>query len=171
MKILVVYESRMGNTERVALRIAETLRGFGSVDILNTKNDALIDPAGFDLIVAGSPDWLHGPIPGVRRFLASLEPGSLHGIGAAAFDTQYEDRELVPTTAASVTERGLHQAGASMLVAPAHFLVWRATKTLVPGEEESAEKWAILVGKLATHRDEFLHRDDIHGKVAVAQPV
>lgn len=91
-KILVVYYSKSGNTERAAKDIATRLNadvekisdkknrggllGFitGGRDAMKknlTEIDPLAkDPAGYDLVIAGTPVWASDMVPAVRTYLA-----------------------------------------------------------------------------------------------------
>lgn len=62
-RVLVVYDSRTGNTEKVAGAIAECLQA----DL--RRADDLPDARGYDLVVIGSPVLRGRPSPAVMRFL------------------------------------------------------------------------------------------------------
>lgn len=92
-KILVVYYSRTGHTEQVAMALAEKLGadiepirekrsrlGFmeywrsgreSLFGILPTIEPSQYDPADYDLVILGSPVWASQPSTPMRAFLAA----------------------------------------------------------------------------------------------------
>ena len=86
MKILVVYDSLFGNTEKIASSIAEVYSG-QRVIRKHVKDFELSDLADLDLLIAGSPTHGGRPSQGMKDFLAGLPAGSLKNVQAAAFDT------------------------------------------------------------------------------------
>lgn len=92
-RILVAYYSRSGNTRRVAEAVAAELRADlepivdrtnrrGLLGYLRAARDAYRglataiepsghDPAGYDLVVVGTPVWVASVTPAVRTFLGT----------------------------------------------------------------------------------------------------
>lgn len=91
MKILVVYYSRTGNTGKIARELAEVLEG-DLEEIIDTKNrsgilgwlrsgrdamnksltdlkDPINDPAEYDLLVIGTPNWAGHVSAAVRTYI------------------------------------------------------------------------------------------------------
>lgn len=105
-KILVVYYSRSGNTERVAKDIALRLKAdlekiidqkdrSGIMGFIVAGRDAIkkyqtkigqskFDPADYGLLVIGTPVWGGSMVPAVRTYL-DLKKGSIGNI--ACFET------------------------------------------------------------------------------------
>lgn len=87
MKILVIYYSRTGNTEKMAKIIAENLKKAGAETILKKVKDAKpADLQAADGIIIGSPTYYGGMAAEIKGLLD--ESVSLHGrldgkIGAA----------------------------------------------------------------------------------------
>ena len=88
-KAIVVYESKYGNTKRVAEAIAEGMREVPGVEaVLNEVKEVELDKlTEFDAILVGSPNHMGSATKGIRKFidgLGKLSPGVKLG---AVFDT------------------------------------------------------------------------------------
>jgi flavorubredoxin len=86
-KILVLYYSRSGNTEKMAKAVAEGAKSTGNSDVeLNYYVDAE-DLSSFDAILLGTPTYHHDtPIDMKKLFEEAAEKGiSLKGKVGAAF--------------------------------------------------------------------------------------
>jgi flavodoxin len=88
MNVIVVYESRYGNTGRVARDIAARLAAAGPVRLVEASDDTAFDVKAADLLVVGGPTEGHGVSPTLRKRLEDLPPDALAGVAAAAFDTR-----------------------------------------------------------------------------------
>ncbi len=86
MKILIVYDSLYGNTEKIARSIAEVYTEH-QVSLIPVKDFSASDLAGVNLLVAGSPTHGARPSQGMKDFLNLIPAGSLKNMQAAAFDT------------------------------------------------------------------------------------
>jgi flavodoxin len=87
--VIVVYDTKYGNTKLVAEKIAE---GIGEVEGIETAISDVksIDPkkaADYDAIVIGSPTHFGGPARGINKFIDKLGKLDLKAKGAAVFDT------------------------------------------------------------------------------------
>jgi flavodoxin len=92
-KILVVYESKYGNTKRVAETIVEGMQRVDGIEIaLNeVKNvDSNAIPS-YDAIVFGGPTHFGGPTRGIKKFINKLSSFSLEGKQFAVFDTYIKE--------------------------------------------------------------------------------
>ena len=88
-KVIIVYESRYGNTKLVAETIAEGMREVAGVEttVSEPKNVDLSEIPGYDAILVGSPNHMGGPTGGSKKFIDKLGKLSLEGKVLAAFDT------------------------------------------------------------------------------------
>ncbi|MFZ1021967.1 MAG: flavodoxin domain-containing protein [Halobacteriota archaeon] len=88
-KILVVYESKYGNTKRVAETIVQGMRQVEGID--PTLSDITgVDPntiLNYDAIVIGGPNHMGGPTRGVKKFIDKIGKLSLADKKFAVFDT------------------------------------------------------------------------------------
>jgi len=88
-KVIVVYESKYGNTKLVAEKIAEGMREVGGIEtvISELKEFELNKIAEYDVILIGSPNHYGGPTKSIREFIDKLEKLNLERIHFAVFDT------------------------------------------------------------------------------------
>ncbi len=89
VKVIVVYESKYGNTKRVAEIIIEGIREVQEGETaLNQVKDVDLDKiAEYDVILIGSPNHYGGPTKGISEFIDKLEKLDLKGMHFAVFDT------------------------------------------------------------------------------------
>ncbi len=143
MKALVVYDSRYGNTQKVANAIGKALGGevkqVVSVDASRVKAD---------LLIVGSPTHGGRPTEPVRNFLNALP--SLHDVRVAAFDTRVPEKEQTFSLRvvmkvmgyASGKIAGSLQKKGGRLIAAEGFLVEDKEGPLRKGELARAARWA-----------------------------
>ena len=88
-KVIVVYESKYGNTKLVAETIVESMRGGYRVETVlrELKEVDLQQVIEFDVILVGSPNHMGGATRSTRKFIDSLGKLNLKGKLAAVFDT------------------------------------------------------------------------------------
>jgi len=88
-KAIVVYESKYGNTKRVAEAIAEGMREAPGVEaVLNEVKEVELDKlVEFDAILVGSPNHMGSATKGIRKFIEELGRLSLRVKLGAVFDT------------------------------------------------------------------------------------
>jgi len=89
MKALIVFDTKHGNTQKVAELIAD---GINSVDGNETKvanvNDVdLNEEKTYDLIVIGSPNHVGSHIKSIKKFINNLPTANLKFNSFAVFDT------------------------------------------------------------------------------------
>jgi flavodoxin len=134
MKVLIVYESTYGNTERIAQVIGEATGG----EVCRAGAVTPADLATFDLLVVGSPT--HGGFP-VEEVHSLLEASpALSGIDVAAFDTRTK-RTIFGYAAPKIAKR-LKSQGGVLRVPPEGFLMRGVEGPLQEGELERAAGWA-----------------------------
>ena len=136
MKSLVLYESKYGNTQKVAEVVAEVL-GAEIAEVSNFQ-PAMLEEV--DLLVVGSP--IHGwqPSADTAQLLTHLDRETLKGKYVAAFDTGF--KSMLSGNAASKIMKKLERAGAKELIPTQKFVVVQAEGPLAPGEMERAAEWA-----------------------------
>jgi flavorubredoxin len=88
-KVLVVYESKWGNTKMVAETIAEGITKAPGVETtINSLKDVKTQRlTEFDAILIGSPNHMGKATGGIRRFINQLSKLQLEGKYIAFFDT------------------------------------------------------------------------------------
>jgi len=87
-KVIVLYESKYGNTRLVAETIIEGIRRVPDMatELAEVGKVDLNHVAGFDAILIGSPNHMGGPTGKIREFIDSLGKSQLEG-KVAVFDT------------------------------------------------------------------------------------
>jgi len=89
VKVYVVYDTRYGNTKRVAETIVEGIKEIGQVEAV-LKKPGQAEPAELldcDLILIGSPNHYGGPTKDIKGFIDELGRIGLEGKHGALFDT------------------------------------------------------------------------------------
>lgn len=136
MNALVVYDSKFGNTEQLALAIAEAL---GAPAVRATDELPLL---GVELLVVGAPTQQHHVAPPMRQVLDALPEHALDGMAAAAFDTRFRRNPLLTGSAARGIARRLERRGARLVAGPESFFVADTEGPLEEGELARATDWA-----------------------------
>jgi flavodoxin len=151
MKSTVVYESRYGNTARIARAIAARLEAAGPVHLVEAADAGAFDLDGVDFLVVGGPTEGHGVSPTLRQRLAQVPSGAFAGIMAAAFHTRLDWPTVLAGSAAKGIADALRQKGAELGASPESFLGTGLNEFhLRDGELERAGAWAgTVVGNLA----------------------
>jgi len=142
MESLVVYDSKFGNTRKLAEAVADGLRSVGSVRLLGLDKLPPEDVGTVDLLVIGGPTQVHGMTARIRQFVDLLEVRPETGMVAATFDTRFRMPAALSGSAARLIARKLRQAGIRVFTRPQSFFVSRGAPELEQGEAERAAEWA-----------------------------
>ena len=150
MQAFVVYDSKFGNTERIADAIARGLGTLGSVLVMDTAEAMGRHGADRpDLVLIGGPTQRRSSSPALRAFVDAL-PASLRGVPVATFDTRYRGSTWIMGSAAADVAKVLRKAGGELVAPPESFFMGRGgaleRQTLEAGEIERAEAWGRTVG-------------------------
>ena len=88
-KVVVVYESKYGNTKLVAETIIEGMKEVSGIEIVlsELKEVDLNQVREFDAILVGSPNHIGGATRSIKKFIDKLGNLNLEGKLAAVFDT------------------------------------------------------------------------------------
>ena len=88
-KVIVVYESKYGNTKLVAETIVEGVKEVSGVEaVLNELKEVDLNRLfGFDAVLVGSPNHIGSATRGIRKFIDKLGNLNLQGKLVAVFDT------------------------------------------------------------------------------------
>ena len=96
-RIIVVYESKYGNTRRAAEAIGEGAGETPGVEAV-VKELKEVDPkqlVEYDAIVVGSPNHIGSATRGIKKFIDQLGKLNLEGKVAAAFDLYLQEGKAV----------------------------------------------------------------------------
>jgi flavodoxin len=151
-KILVVYDSMHGNTEKVAHAIAGALAPEAAVEVRRAGEVASEALGAVDLLIIGSPTQGFRPTRPMIDLLKRVSTGGLKGVKAAAFDTRFEAgkmdsgalRLLIKTGGYAAPRIGaaLRKAGGIIVLPPEGFFVEDTEGPLKGGELDRAAAWA-----------------------------
>ena len=140
MKVLIVYDSTYGNTEKIAKAIAAAITG--EVKVLRAGEVNVAELTSYDLLVIGSPTQGGRPMSSVVELLGKIPESTLKGKNFAAFDTRIAMAKLFGVAAVRIA-KNLKEKGAVAIVPPEGFNVTtKKVPKLKEGELERAAKWA-----------------------------
>ena len=88
-KVIVVYESKYGNTKQVAETIIEGINEIQKIEAVlgEPKRVELTEVLDSDVILIGSPNHFGGPTRGIKKFIDKLGKLPLKDKMFAVFDT------------------------------------------------------------------------------------
>ena len=89
MKVLIVYDTKYGNTKKVAELIGEGISSTEGNEVIinNVKDVDLNKDDSYDLILIGSPNHMGSHITSVKKFIKKISEASLKISSFAVFDT------------------------------------------------------------------------------------
>ena len=141
MKVLVVYDSVYGNTERIAQAIGNAIAG--DVKLLRPAMINAPDIKMPDILFIGAPTYGGRPTPPVVEFITGLSKTMVNGHYIAAFDTRLSAKWVgVFGYAAGKIARRLKALGGILVKPPEGFIVKGTEGPLKEGELERATRWA-----------------------------
>ncbi len=141
MKVLVVYDSMHGNTEKIARAMGGATGPDTGLERVGSSGARALE--GVDLLIVGSPTHGGKPTPATQQFLAALGEASLKGVKVAAFDTRLPSRFVgMFGYAATRVAKDLESKGAKLAAPPEGFMVKATRGPLKDGEIGRAAKWA-----------------------------
>jgi len=88
-KVIILYESKYGNTRQVAEAIGEGI-GEGHKDEITIQELGDVDLSRldvYDVILIGSPNHMGGPTRSIKKFIEKLGKQDFYGKQIAVFDT------------------------------------------------------------------------------------
>ncbi len=141
MKTLIVFDSRFGNTEKVAKAIGGAISG--EVEIVRSSDVDYDKLGSVDLLIVGSPTWGGKPSSEMRKFLDNIPKTSLENVKVASFDTR--DNSMLTKVfgkAAGRIAKSLKDKGGTLVAPPEGFVVKGLQGPLEDGALERAAKWA-----------------------------
>lgn len=157
MKIIIVYDSVFGNTEKIAHAIRDSLASHENVRTLQVNDVRPDQLKDLDLLIVGSPTRAFKPTKEITNFLNSIPPNGLKSSKVAAFDTRLstvDKKSLLFSIVAKLfgyaAERiadKLVKKGGVLIVPPEWFIVNDSEGPLKAGELEHAAEWAKSVLK------------------------
>jgi len=152
MKILVLYDSFFGNTNKVAQSIVDELKEQHEVSLAKVEAANIDQLHGLDLIFVGSPTRAFSPSPNMTAFLKQIPSQSLTSLKVAVFDTRIAPEDIKPKFVGMAIKLAgyadkkiislLKPSGAKVLLPGEGFLVAESEGPLKDGELDRARAWA-----------------------------
>jgi flavodoxin I len=154
MKVLILYDSFFGNTERIARSMGDALASAGEVQVSKVGDVGVEVLAGVELLIAGSPTRGFRPSDAMKIFLKSIPADGLKGIKTAAFDTRIAEADIDSKMLRFLVKFGgyadrriageLKKKGVTLAAPSVGFFVKQSEGPLKDGELERAADWARL---------------------------
>src|SRR6056297_566118 len=94
MKVIVIYESVFGNTEKVARSIGKAFTSEGGSNVHHVDQVTPDQLKDVELLIVGSPTQKFQAMRAAKNFIAKMPSGSLKGINVAAFDTRISTGDI-----------------------------------------------------------------------------
>jgi flavodoxin len=152
MKVLVIYDSVFGNTEKIAQAIGNSIRSQENVEILRVSDVKPEQLAGFNLLIVGSPTRAFRPTGAIKHFLKRIPADGLKSVKVAAFDTRMSMEDVnsrilhflvnIFGYAAGPIAEKLKKKTGELVIAPEGFIVKGTKGPLKEDELERAAAWA-----------------------------
>jgi flavodoxin len=150
MKVLVVYDSYFGNTEKIAQAIGSALGD--DVPVKRPDQINMEELSGLDVFIVGAPTRAFRPSDAIKAFLKDIPSGALKGVKVAAFDTRMDPQDVgnpvlkfmanIFGYAAKPIANSLVKKGGVLVGEPMGFVVLDSEGPLRDGETERAQNWA-----------------------------
>ena len=89
MKVLIVFDTKHGNTQRVADLIADGINSVegNETEVVNVKDFDLSGDKTYDLILIGSPNHVGSHVKSIKKLIKNLSSATVKNSSFAAFDT------------------------------------------------------------------------------------
>lgn len=152
MKVLILYDSVFGNTEKIAMAMQRAIAPKHTVTAVRVRSFTTGMLDDLDLLVVGSPTRAFRPTKAVVSLLKGLSSDALaQGIHTAAFDTRVSVEEVNSKLlsamvrlfgyAAQPIDKQLTRCKGTPIAQPTWFFVEDKEGPLRAGEEERAAAW------------------------------
>jgi len=159
MKVLIIYDSVFGNTEKIAQAIGAALVPLGNVGVFRVGDVQPAQLEGVELLIVGSPTRGFRPTDAIKNFLANLSAGKLSGVKVTAFDTRVSPTKVKSSFLRTFMKwfgyadkpiaDALVKHGGNLLIPSKGFFVEDSQGPLTEGELERAAVWARQVVEAA----------------------
>ena len=143
---VVIFDSKFGNTEKVARSLASGLKIAGvRATCLNVKDVQVGSLIEYDVIAVGAPTQALTASKPIKDFLLQMEGVSnLRGKYGFAFDTRFRSR--LARSGAKFIEKKLTQLGLEIIRPRQSAIVKKTEGPLEGGEEEAFERIGFDIG-------------------------
>jgi flavodoxin len=136
MKALIVYDTKTGNTEKIALAISVGMKGVGTEVVIKKADDAKEeDFKAADTWIVGGPTHAWSASSAAKKALKLGISSGASGKKGTTFDTRFEN---VGKGGAEKLLKMMEDAGVHIIVPPEWFVVKGMKGPLAEGEEAKA---------------------------------
>ncbi len=151
MKALIVYDSKFGNTEKIARAIGDGITPLGEAQVVKAGDVKAAELSSIDFLIVGSPTHAGGATRATKEFLRRIPANALKNIRVASFDTRFSAKDKgvgarielgIFRYAAGRIATILEYKGGYLAVEPKGFIVENGEGPLKKGELERAATWA-----------------------------
>ena len=149
MKVLIIYDSVHGNTEKIAMAVAGAITN--EVKVLKVDKVDISELESINLLIVGSPVHAGRATPAIKEFLNKIPSTALNNVGVTAFDTRFSEKDkgvgirillkILGYAAGRIVGR-LKSKGGHLATPPEGFIVEGKEGPLKEGELERAASWA-----------------------------
>jgi len=89
MKVLIVFDTKHGNTQQCAELIADGINSVegNETEVVNVKDFELSENITYDLILIGSPNHVGSHVKSIKKFIKNLSSANVKASSFATFDT------------------------------------------------------------------------------------
>jgi flavodoxin len=145
-RALIVYDTKFGNTEKMARALAEGMEEQGvRVDCLKVHNVDVSKLGEYDLLAVGGPTHKLGISESMKDFLQKLEKANLAGKRAFAFDTKIKSR--FAGSAGKRIEKKLKKLGMCIVKSHVSAIVKGREGPVEEGAEETFKQIGVDIAK------------------------
>jgi len=145
VRVLVTFDSKFGNTERLARAMAEALKEAHEVTVRRVADGPLVLD-GYDLAFVGGPTHGRGLSAPLKTALDLLPAEPVPGLRVALFDTRFRLNRLLTGSAAAAGSRLARNRGLVVCSPGESFFVTKTGEpALEEGELERAVRWAVTL--------------------------
>lgn len=140
MKIIIVYDSMYGNTEKIARSIGDAIEN--DVSVIGASEINSSDLQSVDLLVIGSPTQGGRPTQPIQDFLKRIPHNVIKGIRFVVFDTRIPAKWVkIFGFAAGKMNKALERRGGNPVTSPEGFFIEGTKGPIKDGELERANNW------------------------------
>jgi flavodoxin len=150
MKILIIYDSIYGNTEKIAKDVAKTVLKGNKVKTIKVTEFKPGDFKSINWLIIGTPTQGGQASPKIQEFVKNIKDSSLKNVDVSVFDTGIpkEGQKWFLRTVIQIigyaspkVARSLQSKGAKLVGEPEIFMVNDREGPLLNGELKRARDW------------------------------
>jgi hypothetical protein len=140
MNVWIVYESRLGNTARLAAAMAQAMAQSDRVQLLAASQAGV--PSGVQLLLVGIPGHRSSRPDRVLAWLRQLPAGALKGVWISVFEIRFSRPRWFEFSMGWKISRMLLHHGAKHASSPECFFLSGHEGPMAEGEVQRACTWA-----------------------------